>query len=144
MKRMILMALASVPAIGCAPNMVEVDLSEAGLEATMQAPEGATVERKPLGAMVEAENFELVIWNRSRDLEEERARGAEDRYTLVVDEPDAVLLQHEAMGGPFYYATVNVEVGGAPWSCATDPLGNVDDEAAGRRMIDACRSLQAK
>ena len=48
------------------------------------------------------------------------------------------------MGGPYYFATVNVEVGGQPWSCATDPLGHVDDEAAGMRMIEACRSLQAK
>lgn len=143
MNRLLLGTLCAL-AFGCAPNMVEVDLSEAGLAATMQAPEGASVERKPLGVMVTAEQFELAVWDRARDLEEQRARGAEDRYTLVVDEPDAVLLEHESMGGPYYFATVNVEVNGQPWSCATDPLGNIDDESAGHRMIEACRSLQAK
>lgn len=143
MKRLLLGTVSAL-AFGCAPKMVEVDLSEAGLAATMQAPEGSTVERKPLGVMVTGEQFDLAVWNRTRDLDEERARGNEDRYTLLVDEPDAVLLQHEAMGGPFYYATVNVDVGDESWSCATDPLANVDDEDGGHRMIEACRSLQAK
>ncbi len=131
-------------ALGCSPNMVEVDLSESGLSATMQAPEGATLESKPLGVEVTAEQFELSVWDRPRDVDEERARGGEDRYTLIVDETDAVLLEHESMGGPYYFATVNVQVGGATWSCATDPLGHVDDKSAGMRMIEACRTLQAK
>ncbi|MEM9071379.1 MAG: hypothetical protein AAGE52_22930 [Myxococcota bacterium] len=142
MKKVI--GLVAFGLVACSPKMVEVDLSSAGLNATMQAPEGAQVERKPLGVVVTAEQFEVSVWNRTRDLAEERARGSQDRYTLVVDEADAVLLEFEAMGGPFYTATVNVDVGGSPWSCATDPLANVNDEAAGMRMLEACRSLKAK
>ena len=125
--------------------MVEVDLTTAGLQATMQAPEGATVERKPLGVVVTAEQFEVAVWERSRDLDEARRPPETKNATRCSStSPTRCCCSTSRWAARTSSQPSTWDVNGQPWSCATDPLGKVDDESAGHRMIEACRSLRAK
>lgn len=145
MKRITLIG-AVLALAACGPTMKELDLEAAGLPATMQAPEGASAEAARGGGVhVTAEGFDLLVRQRALDLAAEKAEVASnERYAIPVDAEDALLTEFEALGGPFYRAFVNVEVGGETWSCQTDALANVTDSSMGEAMVEACRSLAAK
>ena len=145
MKRITLIG-AVLALAACGPTMKELDLEAAGLPATMQAPEGASAEAARGGGVhVTAEGFDLLVRQRALDLAAEKAEVAgNERYAIPVDAEDALLTEFEALGGPFYRAFVNVEVGGETWSCQTDALANMTDSSMGEAMVEACRSLTAK
>ena len=137
---------AMLALVACSPTLKALDLEAAGLAATMQAPEGATAEAGRLESVhVTAEGFDLVVRKSALDLAAEKAEvSGNDRYALTIDAEDALLTEFEALGGPFYRAHVNVDVGGETWSCQTSALANVTDSSMGEAMVEACRSLAAK
>jgi hypothetical protein len=130
-------------------KLVATDLSPAGIEATMQAPEGATVKEAFGSAEVAtADNsFHLEIGTDKADM---AARKAEidgndinklKRY--VIDEPDGILYESVVMGKSEFHLLVNAEGGESGFECQ-DSKGPSYTEAQAQAMFKACKTLAPK
>lgn len=130
-------------------KLVTTDLQPAGVAATVQAPEGASVKEAFGRAEVETAGggFHIEIAAEKADLaarkQEIEANDVNRFKRYVVDDADGVLYQSELMGKPEYHLLVNVDGGEAGFECE-DSKGPVYTEAQARAMFAACRTLTAK
>ena len=130
-------------------KMVATDLSPAGIEATMQAPEGATVKEAFGSGEVQTADgsFHLEISTDKADLAARKAEiEANDINKLesyVVDGPDGVLYKSVVMGKSEFHLLVNAEGGETGFECQ-DSKGPSYTEAQAQAMFAACKTITAK
>jgi hypothetical protein len=146
-----LTAIAAVALLsGCETKMAPLDLSSAGLNATVNAPEGATVEKGKFGGVriVKGESFLLDITARAAKLEEDKASctGATHKNCEVISEqPDALITKWVQFSKDVHRIHANVTVQGKTYSCSSDSKSGVAvKKAEAERMLQTCKSITPK
>lgn len=138
---------------GCSgeTKLVDTDLSSAGMSATIQAPEGATVEKGQFGGVYikKGDDFELTIRDRAEDLAQAKAdcTGAQHKNCEVVtDESGALVTRWVQLGKDVHNVRANVEAGGKTWGCASKATrsGVEVDRSTADALLKTCRSVQPK
>ncbi len=128
---------------------VATDLAPAGIEATLQAPEGATVKEAFGSAEVAtADNsFHLEISTDKADMAARKAEiGSNDINKLkryVIDEADGILYESVVMGKGEFHLLVNAEGGESGFECQ-DSKGPSYTEDQAQAMFKACKTLAPK
>jgi hypothetical protein len=153
-------ALVAMGLAGCSrqqPKLVATDLSSAGLNVTVDAPEGAKITKgkSPDGETVviaSGDHFKMTIqpldqpfdiaekkafWVRSKDMILETYNNAGDLYAIQIKEPAG------PVHASFWYAAT---VGGQHYLCKDEPVmeGPYFDKADVETMIKCAKSMKAK
>ena len=113
---------------------------------TIQAPEGSVAAESFGSCSVKAgAKYELEIGTEA-DLanvkKEAQANDVQKLKRFVVDSPELVLIESEAMGKTFFFVRAAPKVGGATFRC--DSASMHQDEAEAQTLAAACKSLAKK
>jgi hypothetical protein len=140
-------AAPGAPAAPAAPKEpVVVDLTPAGIAATISVPAGTTM-KESFGdaALKNGPRFQLLVHPGDRDLARWKAEVvANDVNKLkrwVSEAPDALVYETTVMNKPEFHFVANVDVGGKRISCEDDK-GPVYALADVQAMLAACRTLK--
>ncbi len=135
-------AKAAAPA-----KLAELSLEDAGLDAKLQAPEGAK-GAEDLGAftVTAGESFQLQINTGEADLaarKKEIESNPVNKLKSFVTESDTELVyETEVMGKSEFHFVMGVELDGAKYNCE-DKKGQAFTKADIDAMVAACKSLKA-
>lgn len=128
-------------------KLASLVLEDVGLEATVQAPEGAKAADE-FGAYVvtAGESFQLQINTSAADLAARKAEiegNTVNKLKAFVTENETELVyETEVMGKAEFHFVANVELDGAKYNCE-DKKGQAFTQADVDAMLAACKSLAA-
>jgi hypothetical protein len=146
----IVLGLVAVSGFAQTKNAV-VDLSAAGIKATMQAPAGASVENAFGSARVaKLPHFSVDVGTTSMadSLSSAKNDAKTSRYykasTFHTDAPDLIVWESQAPNGSPAFHFYALLKGGDPLFTCADTRPNIYTRADVEAMVAACRSLKAK
>jgi len=128
-------------------KLAEVSLEDAGLDAKLQAPEGAKAA-EDLGAFVvlAGESFQLQINTGAADLAarktEIESNTVNKLKSFVTESETELVYETEVMGKAEFHFVSNLELDGAKYNCE-DKKGQAFTKADIDAMVAACKSLVA-
>lgn len=128
-------------------KLAEVSLEDAGLDAKLQAPEGAKAA-EDLGAFVvtAGESFQLQINTGPADLaaskKEIEGNTINKLKAFVTESETELVYETEVAGKPEFHFVMNLELDGAKYNCE-DKKGQAFTKADIDAMVAACKSLVA-
>lgn len=126
-------------------KLATLSLEDVGLEATVQAPEGAKAADE-FGAFVvtAGEGFQLQINSSAADLAARKAEiegnTVNKLKAFVAESPTELVYETEVMGKPEFHFVANVEVEDAKYNCE-DKKGQAFTRADVDAMLAACKSM---
>ena len=128
-------------------KLAELSLEDAGLEAKLQAPEGAKVSAEFGSFLVQAgESFQLQINSSAADLaaakKEIEGNTVNKLKAFVTESETELVYESEVMGKAQFHFVANVEVDGAKYNCE-DKKGQDFTKADVDAMLAACKSMTA-
>jgi hypothetical protein len=141
-------AEAKADATPAAPvKLAALSIEDAGIDATLQAPEGAKAAEEFGSVVVSAgESFQLQINSNHADLaaskKEIEANTVNKLKSFVTDSPTELVYETEVMGKAEFHFLANVELDGAKYNCE-DKKGQAFTKADVDAMLAACKSLKA-
>ena len=126
-------------------KLAEISLEDAGLEAKMQAPEGAKVASE-FGAFTvkSGESFQLEIHTGAADLavrKGEIEKNDVNKLQEFLTENETELVYTSKVAGIEHHFVANVEVDGAKYYCEDTKGAQVYTKADIDAMLAACKSL---
>lgn len=131
---------------GCRPY--RQDLRPFKLDASVQAPDGATVRMDSLGVDVviqKGNGFRMRISPQEVDLKglvREMSKNSLNRITqIVVSEPQTLIYQSEIAHRTEYHFVSNVQVGSAKMSCQEDFTTHSHTLSEIKTMLATCKTL---
>lgn len=128
-----------------APDRVEIDLTEFGMSARLQADARVEAEGTPDGIMLRSDDgFELIVGRGSLDMTAEReelvrAYGARFKRFLT-DSPEVVAWEVSGAAESRYFFFASFERETLSHHCRTGPDGAESPQLV-ETMIDICRSV---
>ena len=128
-------------------QLASLSLEEVGLEATVQAPEGAKAADE-FGAYVvtAGESFQLQINTGPTDLAARKAEiegnTVNKLRSFVTENETELVYETEVMDKPEFHFVANVDLDGAKYNCE-DKKGQAFTQADVDAMLAACKSLKA-
>jgi hypothetical protein len=146
--------LAALAGSGCdrAPKLASLDLSGAGLDATVDAPVNAIASKKGsfgYGVSVTGpKGYTLHITPGKQNIAEAKKsceNASQKNCKVVVDSPDAIVAEWRQLGRKNYLVDVAVSAAGTDFSCSNEPLGvTLESRATAESMIVTCKSLSVR
>lgn len=137
---------AKVEAKPAAPvKLAELSMEDAGLDAKLQAPDGAKAA-EDLGAFVvtAGESFQLQINTGAADLaaskKEIEGNTVNKLKSFVTESETELVYETEVAGKPEFHFVMNLELDGAKYNCE-DKKGQAFTRADIDAMVAACKSL---
>lgn len=126
-------------------KLAELSLEDAGVEAKMQAPEGAKASEEFGAYVVQAgESFQLQINTGAADLaaskQEIEGNTVNKLKSFITESETELVYESEVMGKTQYHFLANVEVDGAKYNCE-DKKGQDFSKADVDAMLAACKSM---
>lgn len=126
-------------------KLAEISLEDAGLEAKLQAPEGAKATAEFGSFLVQSgESFQLQINSSGADLaaakQEIEGNTVNKLKSFVTESETELVYESEVMGKPQFHFLANVEVDGAKYNCE-DKKGQDFTKADVDAMLAACKSM---
>ncbi|MCH9688564.1 MAG: hypothetical protein K0V04_44445 [Deltaproteobacteria bacterium] len=138
---------AKAEATPAAPvKLAALSLEDAGLEGTLQAPEGAKASAE-FGAFVvnAGESFQLEIHSSAADLaarkKEIEGNTVNKLKSFVTENETELVYETEVMGKSEFHFLANIKVDDASYNCE-DKKGPVYAKADVDAMLAACKSLK--
>jgi len=128
-------------------KLAKVSLEDSGLDATLQAPEGAKVAEEFGAYTVKAgESFQLEIHASAADLAARKKEITDNTVNklkkFVTESETALVYETEVMGKGEFHFVSNKELDGAKYYCE-DTKGRAFTQAEIEAMVAACDSLTA-
>ena len=128
-------------------KLAELSLEDTGLEAKIQAPEGAKASEEFGAFLVQAgESFQLQINTQAADLavakQEIEGNTVNKLKSFITESETELVYETEVMGKAQFHFVANVEVDGAKYSCE-DKKGQDFSKADVDAMLAACKSMVA-
>lgn len=128
-------------------KLASLSLEDAGLDATLQAPEGAKAAEEFGAYVVSAgEAFQLQISTGEADLAarktEIEGNTVNKLKAFVTESPTELLYETEVSGKPEFHFVANVVIDDAKYNCE-DKKGQPFTRADVDAMLAACKSLTA-
>ncbi len=139
---------AKADAKAAAPvKLAELSLEDAGLDAKLQAPEGAKASEEFGAYLVQSgEAFQLEIHTNFADLaarkKEIEGNTVNKLKRFVTESETELLYETEVMGKAEFHFIANVELDGAKYNCE-NKKGPTYTKADIDAMLAACKSLKA-
>ncbi|MEX1361596.1 MAG: hypothetical protein AB1Z98_00595 [Nannocystaceae bacterium] len=126
-------------------KLAELSLQDAGLEAKMQAPEGAKASEDFGAYVVQAgESFQLQVNMGAADLaaskQEIEGNTVNKLKSFITESETELVYESEVMGKTQFHFLANVEVDGAKYNCE-DKKGQDFSKADVDAMLAACKSM---
>lgn len=131
-------------------KMAPLDLSGAGTNATVTAPEGATVAAGKFGGTTISHGKEYVLTIRPKAEDLKRSRdactGAEYKNCEIVsDADDAVITKWVQLSKDVHQVTANVQAGGTTYGCSSESAAGVAvPRDVADLMVKTCKSIAPK
>ena len=140
-------AKADEPAPAKPVKLAELSLEDAGMDAKLQAPEGAKVAEEFGAYTVKAgDAFQLEVHTGEADLaarkKEIEGNTVNKLKSFHTESDTALLYETEVMGKTEFHFVSNKEVDGAKYHCE-DTKGKAYTKADVEAMLAACNSLAA-
>jgi hypothetical protein len=135
------------PAKGAGPQLL--DLGSVGIEATMEAPEGAKAKASEWGDITvkKGDGFDITIAEDAADLaarkKEIEANDVNKLKGFEIETEDVLLYRSEVMGREEYHFLTNMKVGDKAYSLENTKGPSYTKEQA-EAMLKAARSMKAK
>ncbi|MBA3548784.1 MAG: hypothetical protein H0T76_20065 [Nannocystis sp.] len=132
-------------------KMTQSDLAGAGINASISAPEGATIAKDEFsGADIKkGDDYEMTIREKAADLAKVKSsctNATHKNCEVVLDEPNAVITKWVQFKKNVHKVSANVETEGKTFGCTSDASksGVAVERDLADLMLKACRSLAAK
>lgn len=146
--------LSALLAISCsksqsAPKLAPLDLSSAGMNATIDAPQGATVKKDSIPGAIEImatspEGYAVSVMPFKADLAQEKkdCTDAPKRCEVVSEASDSIVMKRKEFGKDNYVVVV---AAGEKLVCQTATLdAKIESRAVADSVLATCHSLKMK